>query len=120
MHSDHDRPAYMSNMHACTHYLLFMLIHETTAIDFGDAHVDASGGAPCEAVLPSVASPGWVVVPGVFTPFCTSLVLRSLWMERNTRVFEHSRSTAEFTLRLILNEWSACVACRRGYTREID
>jgi hypothetical protein len=40
------------------------------------------------------------------------LVLRSLWMERNARVLDRSRSTAQATLRLVLSEWSLeCLGC---------
>jgi hypothetical protein len=47
------------------------------------------------------------------------LVMRSLWLERNTRVFERSSSTAQVTMCLILGEWGTWMSCRRGRPRGI-
>jgi hypothetical protein len=47
------------------------------------------------------------------------LVMRTLWLERNARVFERSPTTAQSTLQLMLEEWGLWLKCRRGYTRGI-
>jgi hypothetical protein len=47
------------------------------------------------------------------------LVMRTLWLERNARVFERSPTTAQSTLRLMLEEWGLWLKCRRGYMRGI-
>jgi hypothetical protein len=46
------------------------------------------------------------------------LVMRTLWLERNAHVFEHSPITAQVTLRLMLDEWHAWMMCRRGTRRD--
>jgi hypothetical protein len=48
------------------------------------------------------------------------LVMRTLWLERNARVFERSSTTAQVTLRLLLDEWGTWMSCRRGRLRGID
>jgi hypothetical protein len=44
------------------------------------------------------------------------LVMRSLWLERNARVF----TPAQTVLRLLLDEWKAWMSCRRGSRREVE
>jgi hypothetical protein len=46
------------------------------------------------------------------------LVMRTLWLKRNARVFERSPTTAQVTLRLMLDEWHAWMRCRRGPQRD--
>jgi hypothetical protein len=46
------------------------------------------------------------------------LVMRTLWLERNARVFERSPTTAQSTLRLMLEEWNSWLRCRRGSQRD--
>jgi hypothetical protein len=48
------------------------------------------------------------------------LVLLSLWLERNARVFERASKSAQATLSILLSEWSAWVDCRSGIHRDID
>jgi hypothetical protein len=48
------------------------------------------------------------------------LVLRLLWLERNARVFERARKSAQATLSILLIEWRAWVDCRSGIQRDID
>jgi hypothetical protein len=48
------------------------------------------------------------------------LVMRTLWLERNTRVFNRKATTAQTLLRLLLDEWKAWMSCRRGFRREIE
>jgi hypothetical protein len=48
------------------------------------------------------------------------LVMRMLWLERNTRVFNRKATTAQTLLRLLLDEWKALMSCRRGFRREIE
>jgi hypothetical protein len=47
-------------------------------------------------------------------------VMRTLWLKRNARVLERSSTTAQVTLRLLLDEWGARMSCRRGRLRGID
>jgi hypothetical protein len=42
------------------------------------------------------------------------LVMRTLWLERNARVFERSPTTVQVTLKLMLDEWHTWMMCRRG------
>jgi hypothetical protein len=46
------------------------------------------------------------------------LVMRTLWLERNARVFERSPTTVQATLRLMLDEWSTWMRCRHGSQRD--
>jgi hypothetical protein len=48
------------------------------------------------------------------------LVMRTLWLERNARVFNRKATTAQTLLRLLLDEWKAWMSCRRGFRREIE
>jgi hypothetical protein len=48
------------------------------------------------------------------------LVLRTLWLERNARVFEQTSTSAQTTLSMLLGEWNAWVECRSGFLRDID
>jgi hypothetical protein len=48
------------------------------------------------------------------------LVVRSIWLERNARVFNQKYTPAQVSLRLVLDEWEAWMACRRGSLREIE
>jgi hypothetical protein len=48
------------------------------------------------------------------------LVLRSLWLERNARVFERASKSAQATLSILLSEWSAWVDCWSRIQRGID
>jgi hypothetical protein len=48
------------------------------------------------------------------------LVMRTLWLERNVRVFNRKATTAQTLLRLLLDEWKALMSCRRGFRREIE
>jgi hypothetical protein len=48
------------------------------------------------------------------------LVMRSLWLERNARVFNHKYTSAQTSLRLLLDEWAAWMVCRRGYRRGVE
>jgi hypothetical protein len=48
-----------------------------------------------------------------------SLVVRTLWLERNARVFDRKCTSAQVSLRLILDEWKAWMAYRHGSRREI-
>jgi hypothetical protein len=49
-----------------------------------------------------------------------SLVVRTLWLERNARVFNRQCTSAQVSLRLVLDEWKSWLACRRGYRRELE
>jgi hypothetical protein len=40
------------------------------------------------------------------------LVMRTLWLERNTRVFNRKATTTQTLLRLLLDEWKAWMICR--------
>jgi hypothetical protein len=42
------------------------------------------------------------------------LTLRSIWLERNARVFEGVYTTAPRVLALIYAEWDMWISCRRG------
>jgi hypothetical protein len=42
------------------------------------------------------------------------LAMRTLWLERNARVFERSLTMARVTLRLMLEEWATWLRCRHG------
>jgi hypothetical protein len=46
------------------------------------------------------------------------LVMRTLWLKRNVRVFERSPTTARTTLRLMLEKWSTWMRFRRGSRRD--
>ncbi|XP_071685489.1 uncharacterized protein [Lolium perenne] len=46
------------------------------------------------------------------------LVIRSLWLERNARVFDAQSSTAAEISQRISDEWAAWTACRRRMARE--
>ena len=48
------------------------------------------------------------------------LVLRGVWLERNSRVFDNKATTAARVLSSLLDEWNLWVACRRGPLRDID
>jgi hypothetical protein len=48
------------------------------------------------------------------------LVMRTLWLERNARVFNWKATTVQTLLRLLLDEWKAWMSCRRGFRREIE
>jgi hypothetical protein len=50
------------------------------------------------------------------------LTMRSLWLERNVRVFENSHQSAAQVLDNVVEEWSSWVSCRRrgGPLRDID
>jgi hypothetical protein len=48
------------------------------------------------------------------------LAMRTLWLERNARVFNRKATTAQTLLRLLLDEWKAWMSCRRGFRREIE
>jgi hypothetical protein len=48
------------------------------------------------------------------------LVMRTLWLEPNARVFNRVATTAQVTLRLLLDEWHAWMLCRRGPMREVE
>jgi hypothetical protein len=48
------------------------------------------------------------------------LVMRSLWLERNARVFNHEYTSAQTSLCLLLDEWAAWMVCRRGYRRGVE
>jgi hypothetical protein len=48
------------------------------------------------------------------------LVLRTLWLERNARVFERTSTSAQATLSILLSEWNAWIDCRSGFVRDID
>jgi hypothetical protein len=48
------------------------------------------------------------------------LVVRTLWITRNARVFNRKCTSAQVSLRLILDEWKAWLACRHGSRREIE
>jgi hypothetical protein len=42
------------------------------------------------------------------------LVMRSLWLERNTRVFDDKRASAAAVMNLIADEWASWLASRGG------
>jgi hypothetical protein len=48
-----------------------------------------------------------------------TLVLRSLWIERNARVFENKRTAAPIVVNIIVDEWKAWLASRGGTLRGI-
>jgi hypothetical protein len=48
------------------------------------------------------------------------LVMRTLWLERNARVFNQKATTAQTLLRLLLDEWKAWMSCRRGSRRVVE
>jgi hypothetical protein len=50
------------------------------------------------------------------------LTLRSLWLERNARVFDRAPSSAGVVLSSICQEWTLCLSCRSrgGLARDID
>jgi hypothetical protein len=54
------------------------------------------------------------------TNFLILLVVRSIWLERNAWVFNQTYTPAQVSLRLVLDEWEAWMACRRGSLREIE
>jgi hypothetical protein len=52
--------------------------------------------------------------------FFIMLVMRTLWLERNARVFNRKATTVQTLLRLLLDGWKAWMSCRRGFRREIE
>jgi hypothetical protein len=50
------------------------------------------------------------------------LTLRSIWLERNARVFDGTMSSARVVLAAIYEDWSLWMSCRRrgGLLREIE
>jgi hypothetical protein len=48
-----------------------------------------------------------------------TIVTRTLWLEWNARVFERSPTTAQSTLRLLLEDWGVWLSCRRGFMRGV-
>jgi hypothetical protein len=47
------------------------------------------------------------------------LVLRALWVERNTRVFEEDASTAGVVLDRAMEEWNLWLSFRCGFLRGV-
>ncbi|KAM0850196.1 hypothetical protein ACQ4PT_053226 [Festuca glaucescens] len=47
------------------------------------------------------------------------LVLRSLWLERNARIFDNKERTDRDTVRSILDVWGTWVACRGRQVRDV-
>ncbi|CAM0912886.1 unnamed protein product [Alopecurus aequalis] len=47
------------------------------------------------------------------------LVIRSLWLERNARVFDNGPSTLGQVIETIVDEWKMWVSCRRGSLQEV-
>jgi hypothetical protein len=47
------------------------------------------------------------------------LVLRALWVERNTRVFEEDASTAGVVLDRAMEEWNFWLSFRCGFLRGV-
>jgi hypothetical protein len=47
------------------------------------------------------------------------LTLRTLWLERNARVFDGKFSTINATLHLVLDEWRIWCECRGRRLREV-
>ena len=45
------------------------------------------------------------------------LIMRSLWLERNARIFDHKSCSARVVTEQISDEWRSWIACRRGPTR---
>jgi hypothetical protein len=48
------------------------------------------------------------------------LTMRSLWLERNARVFERVSSPTDRTISSICSEWDSWVSSRRGFPRGIE
>ncbi|KAM0917213.1 hypothetical protein ACQ4PT_009646 [Festuca glaucescens] len=48
------------------------------------------------------------------------LVSRSLWLQRNARVFDRDEMPAHTLLEIVDSEWLAWLRCRRGTLREIE
>jgi hypothetical protein len=46
------------------------------------------------------------------------LILRSLWLERNERVFNYQRCSAIRVIDSIVDEWNSWIQCRRGKLRD--
>jgi hypothetical protein len=47
------------------------------------------------------------------------LVLRTLWVERNARVFEENTTTIRVVLGRAMEEWNLWLSCRRGFLRGV-
>jgi hypothetical protein len=77
--------------------------------------VSAEVGEWWPAAVARFASTEWKTTNTFFL-----LVMRTLWLERNARVFERSPATAQIIIRLLLEEWGLWLGCRLGRARGIE